>query len=139
MIKRNRNGQRFQATSAGSVGFKFGKRIDRMGERQSRCCFLAYRDCRSTCSSLVVVSCFLSIPFLLEAHWALHCTTAMAFLHTRGLRIHKSSIGPLVVLKMVTGKFPFSKASRVFSRPCTGPAKPRTVHRIEGTGLGRRR
>jgi hypothetical protein len=29
------------------------------------------------------------------------------------------------------------RASRVFSRPCTGLAQPRTVHRIGGTGLSR--
>jgi hypothetical protein len=44
---------------------------------------------------------------------------------------------------LAIGKFSFSKvsrrASRVFSRPCTGPAQPRTVHRIKGTGLGRYR
>jgi hypothetical protein len=49
---------------------------------------------------------------------------------------------------LAIGKFSFSKVSaepaesfpdRVLALhwPCTGPAQPRTVHRIKGTGLGR--
>jgi hypothetical protein len=74
-----------------------------MGERQSRCCFLAYRDCRSTCNSLVVVSCFLFLvhTILTRSTMGGALYHSMAFLYTRGLRIHKSSTGPLVVVKMV--------------------------------------
>jgi hypothetical protein len=69
-----------------------------MSERQSRCCFLAYLDCRSTCSSLVVVSCFLSIQHLLEAPWALHCITAWRFCTPAAYVFTKAA---LVVVKMV--------------------------------------